>query len=76
MIHLLVLVTASSAALEAFIAGLDRALIQAIQTLPSPLLTSRRFLLNFVVLTAAEVERGTGYGSLLSSMFSPPLRVW
>lgn len=75
-VHLLVLVKSNSAALESFIAALDRALAQAISVLPLPILTGRTSILNVVPITEDDVENGRGYAVLLTSLFAPPLRIW
>lgn len=75
-VHLLVLVESNSAALESFIAALDRALAQAISILPLPMLSGRTSILNVLPITEDDVENGRGYAALLTSVFAPPLRIW
>jgi hypothetical protein len=75
-VHLLVLVKSSSAALEAFISALDRALAASLTSLPSPKFTERGSILDVNLLTEKDVESGRGYAVLLSSVFTPPLKIW
>ena len=75
-VHLLVLVNSSSAALEAFISALDRALAASLTSLPSPKFAERDSILDVNLLTEKDVESGRGYAVLLSSVFTPPLKVW
>lgn len=75
-VRLLVLVQSSSAALEAFIASLDRGLTASVKTLPSPKFEQRTSILDVNILTEHDVKAGRGYAILLSSMFAPPLKIW
>jgi hypothetical protein len=75
-VHLLVQVTRSSAALEAFIASLDQALTAQLHELPSPKFAQRTSVLDINLLTEEGVRLGTGYAALLSSVFAPPIKVW
>jgi len=75
-VHLLVLVKSPSAALDAFIAVLDRALTASLTSLPSPKFAERDSILDVNLLTEKDVESGRGYAILLSSVFAPPLKVW
>ena len=75
-VHLLVVAQSSSAALEAFIASLDRALTASLNSLPAPKFEERQSILDVNILTARDVEQGRGYAILLSSVFAPPLKVW
>ena len=75
-IHLLVRVETSSAALDAFTASLDRGLAQCLQQLSTSLFTGCDSILDVILLTEEAIERQTGYASLLSSMFAPPLELW
>ncbi len=76
IVHLLVLVRAPSAALKTFTASLDRALVQHLKDLPLPLPAKCSSILDVMLVTEKEVERGTGYASLLRSIFAPPLKIW
>jgi len=75
-VHLLVKVQASSAALVAFIAALDRALTAELKNLPSPKLAQRESVLDVNLITEKDIEEGRGYAVILSSVFAPPLKVW
>lgn len=75
-IHLLVIVSKSSAALAAFIEALDYQLTRCLNQMPSPLLAGSRSILNAVVLTEEAVDQHQGYGSLVSSMLAPPFKLW
>jgi hypothetical protein len=75
-IHLLVLVETSSAALDIFVAALDRELIQCLKEMPPSLFTECLLLLNVNLVTPKAVERRTGLASILSSIFVPPLKLW
>ena len=69
-------VATSSAALEAFIAALDRALTDSLKGLPSPLFAERKFTLDVSLITEKDVRLGLGPAGLLSAIFTPPIKVW
>jgi hypothetical protein len=71
-----VVVQSPSAALDAFIASLDRALTASLNELPSPKFEQRTSILDVNILTEGDVKQGRGYAVLLSSVFTPPLQVW
>jgi hypothetical protein len=75
-VHLLVQVNKPSAALEAFVKSLDRALTASLKELPSPLFMGRGFILDVNLVTEEDVKLRRGYGSMLSALFAPPLKVW
>lgn len=75
-IHLLVLVETSSAALDAFVASLDRGLIQCLKEMSPSLFTECRLLLDVNLVTQEAIERRTDLANLLSSIFAPPLKLW
>lgn len=75
-IHLLLLVNSNSAALDAFVESLDRALTEVVRDLPSPLLDKRTSILNVIPITQEEVDAKKGYGVLLSSIFARPVKLW
>jgi hypothetical protein len=75
-VHLLLLVNANSAALEAFIESLDRSLTEVVRELPSPLLAKRTSILNVIPITQEDVNNKQGYGALLTSMFARPVKLW
>jgi hypothetical protein len=75
-IHLIIKVSRASAALEAFIDSLDKAMVRSLQSLPSPLFQMRVSVLDVIIVTAEDVQRRVGYAALLSSMFAPALKIW
>jgi hypothetical protein len=75
-IHLLVLGETSSAALDTFVAPLDRGLIQCLKKMPPSLFTECPLLLDVNLVTQEAVEHRTGLANLLSSIFAPPLKLW
>ena len=75
-IHLLAMVTSASAALEAFVTSLDRALTEVLSELPSNEFALRTSFLNVIPITESDVEEGRGYAVLLSSIYARPLRIW
>jgi hypothetical protein len=75
-VHQLLLVSKPSAALEAFITSLDRAMVASLKDLPSPLFARREWILDAKLLSEEDVVRGTGYAILLSSTFAPALKIW
>jgi hypothetical protein len=75
-VHLLVMVTSPSAALDALIAALDRALTGSLRSLPLPEFSKRGFVLDVSLITEEDIRLGVGYARLLSSVFTPPLQVW
>ena len=74
--HLLVLATTPSAALQAFIEALDHALTDSLHALPSQTFQIRESVLNINLFTAKDVERRLGYASLLSSLYAPAIKIW
>jgi len=75
-IHLLVLVTSASAALESFVTSLDRALTEALNELPSDPFAMRSSFLNVMPITENDIKDGRGYAVLLSSIYARPLKIW
>lgn len=75
-VHQLVQVSASSPALEAFIASLDRALIDSLRDLPTDLFTSREWILDVKLISEDDVRDNRGYACLLNSTFTPALKIW
>lgn len=75
LVHLLVLVTAPSAALEAFVASLNRALSARLGALSGACFSSSGRLLDINVVTEQEVHQGVGIARLLSAVL-PPVRLW
>jgi hypothetical protein len=75
-LHMLLLVSTPSAALDAFIDSLDRALLASLKELGLPVLRQRDYILEVNLVTKQDVQYKIGYAKLLSSVFVPPLRVW
>jgi hypothetical protein len=75
-LHLLVLVTTPSAALQAFIDGLDHALTDSLGALPSLDFQIRESVLDIHVLTATAAKQHSGLASLLTSIYSPAIKIW
>jgi len=75
-LHLLALVTTPSAALQAFIAALDRALTESLTELPSPVFQGRESVLDITLITRRNVQERRGYAGLLSSRFAPAVEIW
>jgi hypothetical protein len=74
--HLIVKVSRASAALDAFIDSLNKALVRSLQSLPSPLFQERTYILDATIVTVEDAQRRVGYAALLSSMFAPALKIW
>jgi hypothetical protein len=75
-LHLLVVVTAPSAALQAFIAALDRTLTESLKDLPAPIFQIRESILDINLLTPKEIQDRKGYAGLLTSVFAPAIEIW
>jgi hypothetical protein len=75
-VHAIALVSVTSAALEALVSSLDRALTASLKDLPAPQFAQRESILDVVLVTEEEVELGKGYAKMLSSVFAPPLKIW
>lgn len=75
-LHILLLVSTPSAALDAFISSLDRALLASLKELALPVLKQRDFILEVNLVTQQDIQYKIGYAKLLSSVFAPPLKVW
>lgn len=74
LLHLIVHVSRQTAALDALIATLDRALVQATaQALDCP---PQQSLLDVHAIDDAAVASRTGYGALLHSLHNRPIQVW
>ncbi len=74
--HLLVRVTAPSAALEAFVAALDRALSVSLSGLTGSRLGQAQPLLDINIVTEQEVQQGVGRARLLSAVRPRPVKLW
>ena len=75
MVHLLVLVTAPTAALSTFIAALDRALAASLREL-TPLFAQRESIMDVALITETDVRLGLGLAGMLSAVFAPPIKIW
>lgn len=75
-IHLLVRVSSTSAALEAFITSLDRALTDALRELPSKSFADRLSFLDVILINNNQAKSDRGYAVLLRSIFAPPVKIW
>ena len=75
-LRLMLVVSTPSAALQAYVDSLDRALVSSLKTLPSPLFKQRELILDVSLLTGQDIEQRRGYAKLLTSIFAPALKVW
>ncbi len=75
-IHLLVVVEAPSAALEALVTSLNHGLTHCLDYLPSSLFSQHPPILDVNLVTTEAVERQRGLGAMLSSVHAPPLKLW
>ena len=75
-IHLLVEVNHPSPALSVLILALDRELTECLKTLPSGRFANLSFILDVNVLTPEDIRAGRGHATLLSSLYTPPLKIW
>lgn len=75
-VHLLAIVSSPSAALESFIASLDRSLVQSLGELDAPLFEARVSILDVKIITDEDVANNTGFACLLRSIHAPALQIW
>jgi len=75
-VHLLVLLTAHTGTLGAWITRLDDALTNSLRDLPSPALMRRVSVLDVIQISEEEARYVLGHGRLFSSIFTPPLKIW
>ena len=75
-VHLIVLVTTPTTALEVLVASLDRALTASLKELASPRFTRRESVLDLNLVTVEDVRLGVSYAGLLSGLFASPLKIW
>jgi hypothetical protein len=73
-LHLLAWVERKSDGLQAVLQGLDRALAQALAEMIGRSPTAH--ILDIQVIDDEDVEMRRGYGALLSSLYTRPLKVW
>lgn len=75
-INLIVWVDRKTAALSSVAASLDQALIEEYKHLVAPKADKLRYMLDVQFVEDEEVENRTGYGVLINSVYSPPIRIW
>jgi hypothetical protein len=75
-IHLLIVVTAPSAALLALVASLTRALAASLWASPVFLSSARDLLVDANVITEQELRIGVGLAGLLSAVPAPSVKLW
>lgn len=75
-LHLLVRVTAPSAALEAFVASLERALGASLRALPHTRLGRAAPLLDISIVSEREVKQQVGMARLLAGLRPAPVKLW
>jgi hypothetical protein len=76
LVSLLVVVTAPSAALGAFVASLNRALCARLSTHPGAHLSLSGPVLDINVVTEQEVRQEVGIARLLSAVVLSPVKLW
>jgi len=75
-INLIVWVDRKTAALSSVATSLDRALVEEYKRLVAPKADKLRYMLDAQFVDDKEVESRTGYGALISSIYTPPIRIW
>ena len=75
-LHLLLVVEKASAGLNAYLAAFNRAITEVINKMPSPIYSGIHSFMDVILITNQDIESRKGYAALISSIFSPPLRVW
>ena len=75
-LHLIVRVVNSTSGLEAFVAELDRALIDALKAWPLSRFAQRTSVLDVSLISEDDIRFDSGRANLLSAVFSPPLPLW
>jgi hypothetical protein len=74
--HLLVLVTAPSAALEAFVSALNRALGVSLSGISRTCFGQYQPLLDINIVTEQQRQQGVGLARLLSAVRPRPIKLW
>ena len=74
-VHLLLLVGTPSAALESLITVLDRALTRDLKELEIAVYANYPSVLDVVPITDEDVRMRRGFAALLTSIFTPPIRI-
>ena len=75
-LHLLLVVEKVSAGLNAYLAAFDRAITEVMNKMPSPNCSGIHSFMDAILITNQDIESRKGYAALISSIYSPPLRVW
>lgn len=75
-VYLIALVDRPSAGLEAFAVSLNRALTERMNSFSPAIYKKYSAVLDVKFVTSEEVEKRKGYAVLLTSIFSPPTRIW
>ena len=75
-VYLMAVVDRPSAGLEALADSLDRALTERMNKFSSAIYKKYSAVLDVKFVTSEEVEKRRGYAVLLTSIFSPPTRLW
>ncbi|HJW84244.1 MAG TPA: hypothetical protein VJ754_08060 [Anaerolineae bacterium] len=75
-VHLIVVVAAPAAAVEALIAALDRALTASLKDLPSPRFAQRESLLVVSLVSLEDVRCGANCAGRWVGLFAAPLEIW
>jgi hypothetical protein len=73
-LHLLVWTERKTPALQSLVAGMDRSLAGQYSALVGP--RQLAHILDVQLIDDSDVNNRLGYGSLLSSLYAKPLRVW
>lgn len=75
-VHLLAVVSTRSAALESFIASLDRSLVHSLSKVEVQLFKQRESILDVRLITQEDIASNSGYAVLLRSIHAPALKLW
>lgn len=75
-VHLLAVVSSPSAALESFIASLDRSLVQSLRGLDTQLFEPRESILDVKLISDEDIANKSGYAVLLGSIHAPAIQIW
>jgi hypothetical protein len=75
-VYLIAVVERVSKALVDFAKSLDRALTERLNEFPQTIFKSYSSVLDIKFVTPEEIENRRGFGILLTSVFSPPAKLW
>lgn len=75
-IHLIIVLRSSSPDLYLFIANIDRALAELLHGLPSIFYKEGDSIIDTIFISWEDIVNHKGNSSLLTSIFSPPTRIW